>query len=108
MRPLAVWHTTQSNSVSLQLSTQKGIQQHIPVNIKRPKHQIQVTAPGNFFGKFWVSLLQQGQTRPIPGTKPPLFAGINPWLGLYGWFTAYPWLGGGAYNPGLPLKFPGW
>lgn len=58
MRPLGTWQITQAISVSLQLSTQKGIQQHTPVNINRPKHQIQVTAPGTFFGKLCVYVLQ--------------------------------------------------
>lgn len=53
-RAFTHWQTTHTNSVSWQLSTQKGMQQHIPVKINKPKHQIQVTPPGTLRGKLSV------------------------------------------------------
>lgn len=55
------WQVAQTTSVSWQLSTQKGIQQHTPVKTKRTKHQIQVTPPGTCRVILAVSLRQMGQ-----------------------------------------------
>jgi len=47
------------NYVYWQLSTQNGMQQHIPVKINSPMHQIQATPPGVFLGKLSISQSQK-------------------------------------------------
>lgn len=69
MRPFIPWQITQIIRVSLQLSTQKGMQQHTPVNRNTAKHQIHVTPPGALFWRLSVYLRQKGHAT-LPGKRP--------------------------------------
>jgi hypothetical protein len=63
-----VWHLTQTSSVSLQLSLQRGYKEPNPaVIMKRTTHQTIAVDPTVFLGMFPVSLWQVGQGEPIDG-----------------------------------------
>ena len=69
---LTIWHLTHTNSVSLQLSMQKGMQQASPpVRTNKTRHQTMVMQPIVFLGMFPVSFPQVGQGEPDP--ELPLF-----------------------------------
>ena len=64
---LTVWHLTHTNSVSLQLSMQKGMQEaSAPVRTNKTRHQTMVTLPTTFLGMFPVFFPQAGQGEPSP------------------------------------------
>ena len=69
---LTIWHLTQTISVSLQESVQRGIREQSPPPRKnRVTHQMMATQPTFFRGIFPVSLVQEAQGDPLPLSPPP-------------------------------------